>query len=158
MGGYCRGTPMASKSLVRTVPLLLARSIARSRNDNRACSSRCLEISKQTFAGVRLYFCGFSMSSDHRYSSLSSPGSHSLISLKRDAEPDDKPIFVHYRASRGEAYRDCRRYSCGVMPVSALKARLNGPIEPNPQSSAIVRIGKWASAGSTRRRFASSMR
>ena len=86
------------------------------------------------------------------------PGSHSLKSLKRNAEPDDKPMFVQYRASRGDAYRDCRRNSCGVMPVSALKARLNGPIDPNPQSSAIVRIGKWASAGSTRRRFASSMR
>src|SRR5665213_1847314 len=34
-----------------------------------------------------------------------------------------------------------RRYSVGVSPVSALNARLNGLIEPNPASSAIVSTG-----------------
>src|SRR5207253_10917690 len=34
-----------------------------------------------------------------------------------------------------------RRYSVGVNPTCALKARLNGPIDPNPVSRAMVRIG-----------------
>lgn len=67
---------MTSKSLVRTIPFRLASSTARSRNDNRGRRSECLKLSKATFAGVRLCFCGFSESSDHRYSSPPSSGSH----------------------------------------------------------------------------------
>jgi hypothetical protein len=51
-----------------------------------------------------------------------------------------------------------RRYSVGVMPVSALKARLNGPSDWNPASSAIVKIGTSAWSGSTSARFTSDSR
>src|SRR5204863_234903 len=83
-----------------------------------------------------------------------------------------EPVAVHGAAL--EAAGDCRgdlaaratgvaaawrrRNSVGVSAVSALKARLNGPIDWKPASSAIVSTVCPARAGSASARFASSRR
>jgi hypothetical protein len=41
------------------------------------------------------------------------------------------------------------RNAVGVMPWRSRNARLNGPIEPKPASSASVRMGRRSSAGSS---------
>jgi hypothetical protein len=51
-----------------------------------------------------------------------------------------------------------RRYSVGVWPVDALKARLKGPIDWKPESMAIVRIGTSFCVASTSAALASSIR
>src|SRR5262245_34205457 len=52
----------------------------------------------------------------------------------------DSGKTTHFDESARES-RLARRNSVGVMPVSALKARLNGPSELKPASSAMVRTG-----------------
>src|SRR5215472_13883881 len=62
-------------------------------------------------------------------------------------------ILTNYAA---EVFR--RRYSVGVTPVVALKARLNGPSDWKPASIAIVMTGTSTCAGSASAALASSNR
>jgi len=92
------------------------------------------------------------------------PTAANIADVQRSKSPLRNPPSVHrtergpQRPEGGAPNRIDRRKCLGVMPVSALKKRLNGPIEPKPQSSAMVRIGKWSKAGSASFRFASSKR
>src|SRR5712675_3255838 len=56
------------------------------------------------------------------------------------------------------AFAFSRRYSVGVTPVVALKARLKGPSDWKPASIAMVITGTSACEGSARAALASSIR
>jgi hypothetical protein len=83
-----------------------------------------------------------------------------MIQPKTPFASDAHSISCIAGAGRDDATlaRCLRAVFCGVSPVSALKARLNGPSEPKPASSAIVEIGVADCAGSASAALASARR
>src|ERR1700759_949045 len=76
--------------------------------------------------------------------------------LNRHADFEIDSLFQGLRSQAANAF--CLRYSLGVTPVSALKARLKGPSDWKPASIAMVMTGTSPCAGSASAALASSIR
>src|ERR1700739_117621 len=75
--------------------------------------------------------------------------------LNRHADFEIDSLFQGLRRQAANAF--CLRYSLGVPPVSALKARLKGPSDWKPASIAMVMTGTSACLGSASAGVASSI-
>src|SRR5580692_3240544 len=82
-----------------------------------------------------------------------------ITQVENSAHLADFEIILFFQEVTGQARTSLRRrYSLGVTPVVALKARLNGPSDWKPASIAIVITGTSACEGSASAALASSIR